>query len=833
MKYYNLGEPMKKSFFKFVIILIVVSFSQQGYTTTPSISIKEKVKGLKAYPGFINFYWDKNSGKIWLEIDDSNTEFLYVSFLAHGIGSNDIGLDRGQIGNTKIVKFERHGPKLLLIQPNYDYRASSGNPSERHAVTESFAQSVIWGFEVAAEEGSRVLVDATDFFLRDAHDIITVLKRTEQGTYQLENRRSVIFLDQTKNFPLNTEVEAILTFTGDSPGNYVRQVVPTPQAITVYQHHSFIKLPEDLYETRKFDPRAGYFPGSYFDYGTPIELPVEKRYIFRHRLIKKNPDAQISEPVKPIIYYVDHAAPEPIRSALIEGASWWSEAYESAGFRNAFRVELLPSEADPLDIRYNVIQWVHRATRGWSYGSVIADPRTGEIIKGHVSLGSLRVRQDFLIARGLLAANGGDSNVTLKAKEMALARIRQLSAHEVGHTMGLTHNFAASASDRASVMDYPHPLVKLDQNGEIDLSDAYDNEIGEWDKVAIKYGYQQFPTNVNMDTALTEIIQDHLSTGLIFISDDDARSAGGAHPLAHLWDNNSDPVAELKRIMKIRSIVLENISTGQVLDNEPIATVEELLVPMYLFHRYQSEAVAKLVGGQYYTYAVKGDGQKIVEILPADVQWEAFEELLQTLNSKTLRIPENILALLPPRPLGYPRTRELFKSRTGVAFDPLTAAESAANLEISLILHPERAARLVDFHSRVSRYPGLDDVLDRLIRYTWKSPETDSYDREIQRTVANVVLNQMMKLANSETGSNQVRAIVFLKLEELREWLAGQVPREKDKLQKAHYSWAIWQIEQFKENPGKFKFLKAMDLPDGPPIGSDPSDNLPFQCSWN
>ncbi|MCK5210931.1 MAG: DUF5117 domain-containing protein, partial [Cyclobacteriaceae bacterium] len=376
------------------------------------------------------------------------------------------------------------GPKVLLVQPNYSFRAITDNLDEKRAVEEAFAQSVLWGFEVIAEEASRVLVDASDFYLRDAHDVVGTLKRTEQGEYTLDPSRSAFYLPRTKNFTQNSEVEVILTFTGKSPGSFVWQVVPTPQAITVRQHHSFIQLPDNNYEPREFDPRAGLNGIRYMDFATPINEPILKRFIARHRLKKQDPNAEISEPVKPIIYYVDPGTPEPIRSALTEGAEWWNQAFESAGYKNAFQVKLLPEGADLMDIRYNVIQWVHRSTRGWSYGSTVMDPRTGEIIKGHISLGSLRVRQDFLIAEGLLAPYETGTEVSPEMQEMALARLRQLSAHEVGHTLGLAHNFAASVSNRASVMDYPHPFVKINEDGSFDLSGAYDNGIGEWDRVA-------------------------------------------------------------------------------------------------------------------------------------------------------------------------------------------------------------------------------------------------------------------------------------------------------------------------------------------------------------
>src|SRR5256712_5798155 len=406
------------------------------------VTIAEKVTGMQKFPGYFPFYWDTKAGKIWLEIAKWNSELLYVESLPAGIGSNDIGLDRGQLGQSYIVRFERAGPRVLLIASNYAYRANSDNADERRAVKDAFAESTLWGFEVAAEEGNRALVDATSFYLRDAHQIPAVLQRTQQGTFRLDPTRCAFYLANTKNFPKNSEVETTLTFTTEGEaGPLVRSVTPVAQAITVRERVSFVELPPPGFKPRVNDPRAGYFGIQYMDFATPISEPIVKRYIDHHRLQKKDPSAATSEPVKPIVYYVDRGAPEPVRSALIVGASWWSQAFEAAGYRNAFRVEVMPTDADPMDVRYNVIQWVHRSTRGWSYGSSVSDPRTGEIIQGRVSLGSLRDRQDFLIAQGLLAPYGKDKSVVEKIMEqVVLARLRQLAAHEVGHTLGLQHN---------------------------------------------------------------------------------------------------------------------------------------------------------------------------------------------------------------------------------------------------------------------------------------------------------------------------------------------------------------------------------------------------------
>jgi hypothetical protein len=815
---------MKRALLCCFSLLLCVSVFSQPTSETKTPTIAEKTAGLEKYAGYFNFYWDAKRGKIWLEIDKWDAEFLYMNSLPAGVGSNDIGLDRGQIGDARIVKFQRSGPKILLIQPNYSFRAISDNADERRAVQEAFAQSVLWGFEVAAEESSRVLVDASDFYLRDAHDVIGALKRTHQGNFKLDNSRSAFYLPRTKNFPLNTEVEAMLTFTGDAPGEYVRQVVPTPDAVTVREHHSFIQLPDGNYKPRVFDPRAGFFGIEYMDYATPISEPIMKRFIARHRLEKKSPKAKTSEAVKPIVYYLDRGAPEPIRSALLEGAQWWNQAFEAAGYKDAFQVKLLPEDADPMDVRYHVIQWVHRSTRGWSYGNAVTDPRTGEIIKGHVTLGSLRVRQDFLIAEGLLAPYEEGKPAPPKMQEMALARLRQLSAHEVGHTLGLSHNYLASTKNRASVMDYPYPLVKLNSEGTPDLSAAYAAGVGEWDKVAIAYGYQDFSAGVNEKKSLNDILQSAIARGLIFITDQDARPAGGAHPLAHLWDNGAEVIDELANVMQVRSAALKRFGEKNIREGAPLATLEEVLVPMYMYHRYQIEAVAKLIGGLNYTYAVRGDGQKATEMIPAAEQRRALEALLQTLRPEALALSERVLQMIPPRAEGYHRSGETFTARTGPTFDPLAAAEAAAGLTMRMLLHPERAARLIDYHGRDSNLPGLGEIIDKLIGATWKSSASTGYYAEIQRVVDSVVLYHLMALAANEEAATPVRALAWLKLDELKNWLDDRAKQAAGESAKAHYVFAIAQINRFQTNPKEMHFTAPVAPPAGPPIGMDDAE---------
>jgi hypothetical protein len=797
-------------------------------------TIEEATKGWRRFPGLFTLYWDDAKDRLLLELDRLDAQFIYVNWLATGLGNNEIGLDRGQPGEARVVQFERHGNKVFLVQPNLSFRAASSNPDERLAAREAFAQSVLWGFEVEAETAKRVLVDATKFYLRDARNVAAELKKNNVGTFTVDASRSAIYLPRTKSFPDNTEVEASLTLCGEPSGTMLADVVPDPRCVSLRQHHSFVRLPDGDYTPRTFDPRAGFFSVDYFDFAAPLAERLDKHLLTRHRLRKKDAHAAVSDPVRPLVYYVDRGAPEPIRSALVEGASWWNQAFEAAGYRDAFQVKLLPEGADPLDVRYNVIQWVHRSTRGWAYGSSIVDPRTGEIIKGHVTMDSQRCRQVYRIAEALLASYEEGKAANPEIERMVLARMRQLSAHEVGHTLGLGHNFAASTRGRASVMDYPHPLVELRGDGALDVSQAYATGIGAWDKVAITYGYQDFPAGSDEKKGLNEIIAKSIADGLLFITDEDARPLGSAHPLAHLWDNGVNAVDELERVLKVRSRALETFSDKNIRPGRPLSDLEDLLVLVYLFHRYQVEAAAKEVGGLDYRYAVRGDHQLIVETVAAAEQERALATLLKTLQPQVLAVPESVLRLLPPRAYGSAPTRELFKGRASPAFDALAAPEAAANVTVTLLLEPARAARLLEQHARNPKIPAFDQVVNRLIEASWKATPANGYAAEIQRVVDDVVLYHLMALAAEEKAATQVRAIAFLKLQDLAKWLSMELPNVHDVGRRAHHAFAISRIEKFQKAPGQPALSKPVEPPPGQPIGAAACDcsKNPLGVSW-
>ena len=797
---------MKKHILYLILIL----------AATPLFSQVLKDKKVETYKGFFNFYYEEKQDKIYLEVDKLDQEFLYVNSLASGIGSNDIGLDRGQLGRTRLVKFVKAGNKLLLVQPNQNFRAISDNVPEKKSIEQAFATSVLFGFKIEETNEGKYIIDFTPFLMEDAHGVAKRLKDQNEGSYKVDLSKSALSLERTKAFPKNVEFEALLTFDGDAKGRNIRSVTPTASLLSVIQHHSFIELPDDNYKTREFDPRSGAISVSYMDYATPIEDHIVKRFAIRHRLEKKNPELAMSEAKEPIIYYLDPGTPEPIRSALMEGASWWNHAYEAIGFKNAFQVKMLPEDADPMDCRYNVIQWVHRSTRGWSYGASVVDPRTGEIIKGHVSLGSLRIRQDFMIAQALMNkpfANSDTNNEPML--KMALARMRQLGAHEVGHTLGFAHNFAASSINDASIMDYPHPKVTLD-NGNISLENAYTDGIGVWDKITVAYSYSEFDKNMNEKAALNAILKQAQDAGLRFISDSDARAPGGAHAFAHLWDNGKSASEELERILKVRAQAISNFSKDNIRNNEPYSVLEDVFVPLYFFHRYQTEATSKLVGGLDYNYAVKGDGQLVTEVLNAKIQKDALNALIASISSETLAIPKDKLELFPPRAFGYGRSRESFSGKTGVAFDAFSAASTASDMTLEFLLNPQRANRLVQQKSLDKSQLGLEDVLNNLIENSFGKSHKDPYLDEVQQTINVNILKYIMNLAVSEDAYFQVKASANDAINEISKSLYDK--KQSLKPYAAQYG---RMISELKEHPEKFKLEPAPPIPDGSPIGTD------------
>ena len=828
--------------------------------TGPMQTIEARTAGLQKIDGYMPLYWDEKAGAIWMEINKFDVEMLYSTGLAAGLGSNDIGLDRGQSGQGRVVKFQRIGPRVLMVQPNYTFRADSPNPDERRAVEDAFARSILWGFTVGAQTDARVLVDATDFFLRDAHNAGPRLR----GNYRLDRTRSAIDLEWTKGFPKNTEVDTILTFSNEGAGGgrggggggpaqgppsvggpvpggggrgggvfsgSVGSVTPTADAVTLREHHTFAELPDGNYKPRYDDPRAGYGGMQYLDYATPLGEPMMHHLLRRHRLEKVDPTARVSDAKQPIHYYLDRGTPEPIRSALLEGARWWNQAFEAAGYRNAFQVDVLPEGADPMDIRYNMINWVHRSTRGWSSGATIADPRTGEIIKATVTLGSLRGRQDYLILESLLSPYKTGTEVPPILQQTVLARIRQLAAHEVGHTLGLGHEYYNSSKGRISVMDYPHAFEKLGPDGTIDLSDAYAVGIGDWDKVAIAYGYQDFPSGTDEKAALNKILDDAWQQDLIYLTNQDT----DATPKSDQWNNGFgiDMAAELNRIMKVRRAALDRFDETAIKKDQPMATMEEALVPLYMYHRYAVEAAASALGGQDYIYAFRGDGRTPTKWVPAAQQRAALTALAATLKPSELALPKPALDKIPPRPSGWGAHRELFPRYTGEVFDPISPASIAADVTIGFILQPDRAARMVAQHAVDPTLPGLADVIETLRKATFEAAAANPYQQEIRRAEGRALVERLMWLAGG-ASMPQVRAIATAALTSLQRPVQAVPAAAGAQDESAFRGLLAADIKRFLDRPiAPVATPTTFDAPPGAPIGDTGMDWLapPSWCA--
>lgn len=825
----------------------------------PLPTIEDRTSGMTKIDGYVPLYWDERTGSMFIEISRFDTDFLFTTGLSAGLGSNDIGLDRGQGGAGRVVRFERTGPRVMLVQGNQSFRSSSRNPLERKSVEDSFAKSILWGFGVAAESSGRVLVDATDFFLRDIHGAAGALR---PGTYRVDRTRSAFNLSNTKGFPKNTEIDVRLTFVNEAGGGRrggggptqgpepigatpggggggfggnlssgtVASVTPSPEAVTLREHASFVELPDANFQPRADDPRAGYGGVTFLDYSAPIGETIQVRYVRRHRLQKKDPAAAMSEPVQPIQYWVDSGAPEDVKKALVEGASWWNQAFEAAGFRNAFKVDVLPEGADPMDIRYNMINWVHRSTRGWSSGGTVTDPRTGEIIKATVTLGSLRDRQDYMIFEGLLSPyEKGDERPPV-LYETALARIRQLSAHEVGHTLGLGHNYYDSTKGRISVMDYPHPLAELKADGTLDLSKAYEARIGDWDKVAIDYGYREFPKGTNEAAALRKILDDAWAADLRYFTNQDT----DIHPRSEQWSNGVNQADELGRLMTIRRAALDRIGERTIRTGAPMTTIEEPLVPVYMYHRYAVESASSMIAGQDYVYAMRGDGRTPVKWESAANQRKALEALAGTLKPSELTIPKTILDSIPPRPPGYGMHRELFPRTTGEGFDPLSPAIVAADVTIGFVLQLDRAARMVAQHAVDPALPGLAEVIDRLTKATFDAPTSTPYEDEVRRATERVLVDRLTWLGTA-APNGQVRAIASMKLQKLAERIRAAAPA-KAEADVAHHTLLAADITRFLERPAEAaKLMPAPGAPPGAPIGDTGQDWLasPAWCTWD
>jgi len=767
------------------------------------------LSGLDHREGFFSLYVNQDENKVFARLPKADEDgvllrMIYTARLTAGLGSNPVGLDRGWGDSGQIVVFRKMGNKVIIEAENMTYRANPDNPLEARAVRESFARSFLASADIIKARGEGSVIDLTDFLTRDSLGLVQYLKDSDQGSFSLQKDRTLVDTKNVFAFPDNVEMDVFLTLSSSKPGREVATTAANGKDATLIQHHSFVRLPEEGYTPLKSDPRTGAIEEVHYDYSTELSVPIETRLARRYRLQKN----EAGEVIKPIVFYIDSGVPEPVRSALVDGANWWKDAFTAAGYPDGYRVELLPADAHPLDIRYNAVQWVHRQTRGWSYGGGVSDPRTGEMLKGHVNLGSLRVRQDRMIFEGLAGTAKTNSGADDDPVELALDRIRQLSAHEVGHALGFAHNFAASTYGKGSVMDYPAPDVRVN-NGQLDFSQTYGVGVGAWDKFAATWLYGDLT-----DTERDALVQTAIKDGLSYIADTDARSVSTGHPLGNIWDNGDDPVEGLQQAMAVRELALKNFGPDRIQPGQSISDLNKVIVPIYLYHRYQTAAAAKVVGGMSFNYGLAGDGQPAAQAVPAQDQRRALEVILKTLEPEFLDINDKALSYLTPSLVSYSiadSERELFKRTAYPAFDVTAAADTAADLTFDVLLDTRRAARLIEFKRRDNAQLGFEGVLDAT-REKVMSASSNGRTGEIANAVKTRFAYALMDIVGGD-ASPAVKADASQTL--------GLLARDVRRSGTSHGRWLADEIKRFNDRPMKSAepVTKAKTLPPGGPIG--------------
>lgn len=789
----------------------------------PATSIAARTAGLEKLDGFIPLYVDSRQGKLLAELPRDDTRALFWTMLATGLGSNPVGLDRGASGDEQVVHFTREGDRVLMAFENNAFRTSLNDPAHQRSITESFPSSTVAALPLVAAEGGRLLVDLTDVAYRDWNDVAGTLARSNQGSYSVARDRSYVDRAHTSAHPASTEIDVALTFAaGGRPGSIVNRITPDGRAFTLRQHLTLLPLPVG-YQPRAMDPRVGYFGVTFKDYGQPIQRALEQRWISRHRLERVNPGDPTSPFKEPIVYYVDRGIPEPIRSALLDGVRWWTEAFDRAGLKGAFRAELLPEGADPMDARYNVVQWENRNERGWSVGGSLGDPRTGEIIKGMARLDSHRARTDYNIYAALMGADASAADTAF-----VLARVRQVGAHEVGHTLGLAHNYIASINERASVMDYPAPRARLTADGRIDLSQAYGVGPGDYDVWAIRWGYGIFPPGTERDS-LAAIVNEGLKKGYLYLSDADARPEYASDPRTSLWDDAATPMEFLSRQVAVRRVALDRFGLRNIAVGEPIATLEERLAPLYFFHRFAINGVTKTIGGMEYANAVRGDNQTATKPVSGARQRAALSALLAELQPSELAIPDTVIALLGPRPSGYSGAvnnsnspvDELFRGRTDPAFDELSAARTLSQMIVDGILQRERAARLVAFSTRAPNMLTLGETIDSLVARTWGQRDATPKAAALRRVAQRAVADRLLSLAADTSAAPEVRAVAEYEIARLRRDAARRA-QAGDTMSRAHWAAIAGDFQRWIERRELPAPTPALVAPPGDPFGTEP-----------
>lgn len=788
-----------------------------------------RLAGLTRKDGFIPFYWDAKKGVLLFELSPQRMkeEFIYFTGLSSGVGSIQMFADRSTTGKSQLCRLVRSGPKVLVVAENTAFRAEQGSAELKHSVERSFPTSVIAALPIESEKDETLIVNANPLALRDVTGLMEQLRRPSRAVngvvrqaegpgvqWRFDDQRSTIDMEHTRGFPLNTEIENTLTFTSDA-GRAVNS--PENGTFTVHEHISLLPLPPAGYQPRPGDPRVGFFGPEFLDFSQSYKGSLDRRYIARWRLKKKDPSAAISEPVKPIVFYLDRAIPEPIRSAAREGALWWNQAFEQAGFRNALIIEDLPEGADPLDARYSTIQWTNRDGRGWSVGMEQSDPRTGEILHAVVQLDSHRVRTVHNYWNVLTPAaheNDGrdDSALDLFADldsadpqltedQVMLKRIALLTCHEMGHVLGLEHNFAASTFGRGSVMDYFAPRITIRKDGTADLSDAYMQGVGSYDRFAIEWGYGTgVPDPAQESARLEAVIQKALHQGIFWGNNDD--------PRWNAYDDGPDPVTWLKQVLPVRDALLKNYSARMLRKGEPSSRLAARFTLVYLFHRYAIGSALRVVGGAKIPPSLAGDGQKPLEVWDPAAQREALRLALQALKPEELEVsPEVWRTLVQYENHGL--SPESYRSSAGYVFSPYDGARSIAETVFDVLLEVQRLERLNAIHHFEPASPSGAEVIAALVQNTFPAAAVRS--NELAAVVQNELADRLMILAADDNTPPEAAADAWTGVEQILAKLQGPGRTANAALKR--------RIEMFMRDPKRnVPKIAPSGAPAGPPI---------------